>query len=167
MEVNEVRRNGRVISAGTPAVKKAGAGLSARQPSRADQVALSVQAVAFLEAQNRQRVDAWCAERLEQAAEKGGNSAQEQMLKKMDKDLKKLDKCQKIYARVVKGDKVPPEDLRYLERCDPEGYKLALAMRRPNRNPREWESVLNDEDRKELQSGEDMTVSPKAGGSRD
>ena len=159
MEVNEVRRNGRVISAGTPAVKKAGAGLSARQPSRADQVALSVQAVAFLEAQNRQR--------LEQAAEKGGNSAQEQMLKKMDKDLKKLDKCQKIYARVVKGDKVPPEDLRYLERCDPEGYKLALAMRRPNRNPREWESVLNDEDRKELQSGEDMTVSPKAGGSRD
>ena len=159
MEVNEVRRNGRVISAGTPVVKKAGAGLSARQSSRADQVALSVQAVAFLEAQNRQR--------LEQAAEKGGNSAQEQMLKKMDKDLKKLDKCQKIYARVVKGDKVPPEDLRYLERCDPEGYKLALAMRRPNRNPREWESVLNDEDRKELQSGEDMTVSPKAGGSRD
>ena len=154
MEVNEVRRNGRVVSAGTPAEKKAGAGLSARQPTRADKIALSARAVAFLEEQNRQR--------LEQAAEEKGSSAQEQMLKKMDKDLKKLDKCQKIYARVVKGDKVPPEDLQYLERCDPEGYKLALAMRRPNRHPKEWESELDDEDRKELQSGEDMSVSPKA-----
>lgn len=146
MEVNEVRRNGRVISAGKPAAKQTGAGLSARRPSRADKVALSQQAVAFLEEQNRQR--------LAQAAEKKESSAQEQLLKKLDKDLKKLDKCQKIYARVVKGDKVPPEDLQYLEKCDPEGFKLALAMRRPNKHPKEWESELDDEDRKELESGE-------------
>lgn len=156
MEVNEVCRNGRVISAGIPAIKKAGAGLSSRQPTRADKVALSRQAVAFLEEQNRQR--------LEQAAEKKESSAQEQLLKKMDKDLKKLDKCQKIYARVVKGDKVPPEDLQYLERCDPEGFKLALAMRRPNRHPKEWKSELDDEDRKELQSGEDMKAFSKPQG---
>lgn len=157
MEVNEIRRNGRVISAGMPAVKKMGAGLSARQPSRADKVALSRQAVAYLEEQNRQR--------LAQAAEKKESSAQDSLLKKLDKDLKKLDKCQKIYARVVKGDKVPPEDLQYLERCDPEGFKLALAMRRPNRHPKEWESELDDEDRKALQSGEEMASfsEPKGG----
>ena len=103
MEVNEVRRGGRVISAGTPAGKKTGTGLSAGRPSRADKVALSMQAVAYLEEQNRQR---W-----EQTSEKKESSAQEGLLKKLDKDLKKMDKCQKIYARVVNGDKVPPEDL--------------------------------------------------------
>lgn len=147
MEVNEVRRNGRVISAGTPAGKQAGAGPSARQPGRADKVALSRQVVACLEEQNRQR--------LAQAEEKKESSAQESLLKKMDKDLKKLNKCQRIYARVVNGDKVPPEDLQYLERCDPEGFKLALAMRRPKKHPKEWESELDDEDRKELRSGEE------------
>lgn len=145
MEVNEVRRNGRVISAGMPR-KEAGAGLSARRPGRADRVALSRQVVACLEEQNRQR--------LAQAEEKDGDSARENLLKGMEKDLKKLNKCQRIYVRVVNGDKVPPEDLRYLERCDPEGFKLALAMRRPKKHPKEWESELDDEDRKELQSGE-------------
>lgn len=158
MEVNEVRRNGRVISAGMPAVKKTGAGLSAQQPSRADKVVLSRQAVAYLEEQNRQR--------LAQAAEKKESSAQDSLLKKLEKDLKKLDKCQKIYARVVNGDKVPPEDLQYLERCDPEGFKLALAMRRPNRHPKEWESELDDEDRKALQSGEEMASFSKPQGTR-
>lgn len=156
MEVNEVRRNGRVIAAATPSGKKAGAGLTAQRLSRADKVALSQQAVAYLEEQNQQR--------MEQLEEKDGKSAKEKMLEKMDKDLKKMNKCQKIYARVVNGDKVPPEDLQYLQRCDPEGYKLALAMRRPNKDPKEWESELDDEDRKELQSGEDMEVCSKPQG---
>lgn len=158
MEVSEIRRNGRVVSAGVPQ-KKAGAGLAARQSARADRLALSRQAVAYIEEQNRQL--------LEQAEKQAGGSGQEQMLKQMDKDLKKLDKCQKIYARVVCGDKVPPEDLQYLERCDPEGFKLALAMRRPKANPKEWESELDDEDRKALQSGEDMQLDSKSrGGAR-
>lgn len=158
MEVNEVRRNGRVISAGMPH-KKAGDALSAQRSVRADQVALSRQAVAYLEEQNRQR--------LAQAEEQDGSSAREALLKKMEKDLKKLDKCQRIYARVVKGDKVPPEDLQYLERCDPEGYKLALAMRRPNRHPKQWKSELDDEDRKELQSGEPAESFSKPQGKQD
>ena len=45
MAVNEVRRNGRVISAPAPAGKKAEAVLSGRRPSRADKVALSQQAI--------------------------------------------------------------------------------------------------------------------------
>lgn len=157
MEVNEVRRNGRVVSAGAPAAKKAGAALAAHKATRADQMALSQQAVAFLEEQNRQR--------LAQAEEKDESSAREKLVEQMGKDLKKMDKCQKIYARVVKGDKVPPEDLQYLQRCDPEGFKLALAMRRPNKHPKEWESELDDEDRKALQSGEDMELSkPQSAG---
>lgn len=145
MEVSEIRRNGRVISGGMPK-KSVGTGLTAQRAVRADQMALSRQAVAFLEEQNRQR--------LAQAEEQDGGSAREKLLEQMQKDLKKLDKCQRIYARVVKGDKVPPEDLQYLERCDPEGYKLALATRRPNRHPKVWKSELDDEDRKQLQSGE-------------
>lgn len=157
MEVTEIRRNGRVISTQAPQ-KKAASALSARQSARADRLALSRQAVAYVEEQNRQA--------LEQAAQKQAGSEKEALVKQMDKDLKKLDKCQKIYARVVCGDKVPPEDLMYLERCDPEGFKLALAMRRPKRNPKEWESELDDEDRKALASGEDMEISKSQSGAR-
>lgn len=155
MEVNEVRRSGRVVSAGAPSVKKTGTGQSTQRTARADRVALSQQAVAYVEELSQQ----WQA----RAEEQDESSAQKKMLDKMGKDLKKLDKCQKIYARVVKGDKVPPEDLQYLERCDPEGFKLALAMRRPAKHPKEWESELDDEDRKALQSGEDMEITKPQG----
>lgn len=155
MEVSEVRRAGRVITAGAPVGKKVSGGVAAQRTAKADRVALSQQAVAYVEEQNRQ----WQM----QAEERDESSARKQMLEKMEKDLKKLDKCQKIYAHVVKGDKVPPEDLQYLERCDPEGFKLALAMRRPKPDPKECKSELDDEDRKELQSGEDMEVTKPQG----
>lgn len=42
---------------------------------------------------------------------------------------------------------MPPEDLAYLMNNDPEGYKLAMAMRRENPDPEDCESVLDEEDR--------------------
>lgn len=146
MELNEVRRGGRVASAGRAAGKKAEPGLSSGQPSRSDKLALSRQAVAYLEEHNRQM--------LEEARQRKESSAKDGKLDVLEKGLKAMKKCQKIYARVVKGDKVPPEDLRYLEKNDPEGFKLALAMRRPNRNPKEWKSELDDEDRASLVNGD-------------
>lgn len=147
MEVNEVRRGGRVVSAGTAAGKKAAAGPASLRPSRADKLALSRQAVAYLEERNRQFME-------EAQHQQDSSSADKGKLDILEKGLKALNKCQKIYARVVKGDKVPPEDLRYLEKNDPEGYKMALALRQPNRHPREWESELDDEDRASLQNGD-------------
>lgn len=153
MELNEVRRGGRVVSAGTPAVKKAGAKLSSGQPSRSDRLALSRQAVAYLEERNRQM--------LEESRQREADASGKGKMDLLEKGLKAMNKCQKIYARVVKGDKVPPEDLRYLEKNDPEGYKLAVAMRRPNRNPKEWKSELDDEDRASLLSEDGADASPE------
>lgn len=138
----EVRRNGKIASPGKPAK---GAGLRPEVKAKADRLALSRQAVAFLEARSRRLM----AEERKADASGGGKPDL------LEKGLKTLNKCQKIYARVANGDKVPPEDLRYLEKNDPEGYKLALAMRRPKPRPKEWESVLDDEDRAGLDSGSD------------
>ena len=68
-------------------------------------------------------------------------------LDSMEKKLKVMNKCQKIAASIMRGDRVPPEDLAYLMNNDPEGYKLAMAMRRENPDPEDCESVLDEEDR--------------------
>lgn len=39
---------------------------------------------------------------------------------------------------------MPPEDEQYLMTNDPKSYKLALAARKPNPNPKEWDSVLSE-----------------------
>lgn len=64
----------------------------------------------------------------------------------LGEQMKTMDRCHKIAARIMRGDKVPPEDERYLMENDPEGYKLAMAMRTPKRHPKKWESVLKEED---------------------
>lgn len=138
MEVNEVKRGGRVVRAGTPAVKQSKGALTSKAPAKADRLALSRQVLEVLEERNRQL--------MAESRKQEGSSAN----KLLEKGLKTLNKCQKIYARIANGDKVPPEDMLYLERNDPEGFKMALAMRKPKKNPKEWESVLDKEDRAEL-----------------
>lgn len=143
----EVRRNGRVISTGTSGGKKnASASAMKHNQARADRIALSSAAVRYLEEQNRRIQE----EAQKRESDASGDSAKLNLLKK---GLKSLNKCQKIYARVVNGDKVPPEDLRYLEENDPEGYKMALAMRKPNKHPKEWKSVLDEEDKSASSEG--------------
>lgn len=152
----EVRRGGRVVSAKAPTEKREPAGLRVNNQPREDRLALSRQVVGYLEERNRQQ--------LEQYREQEDGSAEERMLDLMDKALKAMDKCQKIFARVAAGDKVPPEDLRYLEKNDPEGFKLALAMRTPKKHPKEWKSVLDDEDRRSLDAGEEQSPGECVGG---
>ncbi len=141
----EVRRGGRIVSTGAAAGRKSAASgpLSPAQ-ARADRLALSRQVVSCLEERNRQIME---------ESQKREKSPEERHLDLMEKALKAMDKCQKIFARVSAGDKVPPEDLRYLERNDPEGYKLALALRTPKKHPKEWKSVLDDEDRERPADG--------------
>ena len=98
----------------------------------ADQLTLSRQALDF--AQERSR-EMWEAQSRQgrQGRLAGMLEALETEKKKldgMDEKLKTMNKCQKIAAAIMRGDRVPPEDLRYLIEHDQEGYKLALAMRR-------------------------------------
>ena len=74
-------------------------------------------------------------------------------LEAMQEQLKAMKRCLEIARRIMRGDKVPPEDMEYLMQNDPEGFKMALAMRRPKKHPKEWESVLKD-DKKSEQSNE-------------
>lgn len=117
----------------------------------ADKFTLSRQALAFVDEQQRKLWD---------AAQERGQAKQNQIsgmldametqkneLDSMSKKLKMMNKCQKIAAAIMRGDRVPPEDLQYLMLHDKEGYKMALAMRRPKKDPKEMKSVLDEEDK--------------------
>ncbi len=73
--------------------------------------------------------------------------AKEKSLDALEKMLRAQDLCMKIAARIMRGDKVPPEDEKFLMENDPNGYKLAMACRKPKKHPKEWKSLLKDEDR--------------------
>ena len=72
----------------------------------------------------------------------------------LGEQMKTMERCHKIASRIMRGDKVPPQDEQYLMMNDPEGYKLALAMRKPKKHPKEWESVLKDEEKEQSQAAE-------------
>lgn len=80
----------------------------------------------------------------EQKPDKEGGSSLYDSLKR---DMKTQDKCLKIAVRIQKGDKVPPEDLAYLAKTDPQAYMMAIALRHEKPDPKKWESVLDEEDR--------------------
>lgn len=147
----ELRRNEQIART---AAKKAEASAPARKaPARpaVDKVTLSRQAVSYLEEQNR-RMWQYQQEREQRRqsrldSELSALDTAKNRLKRMEDELDILNKCQKIAASIMKGNRVPPEDLRYLMEHDQAGYKLAMAMRRHNPDPEDEESVLDDEDR--------------------
>ena len=132
--------------------------------SKEDRLSLSRQAVAYLEEQNRQFQEKLEQRRMENAERVthtafDSSGGDEQSLDQLEKSMKTMQKCQKIAARIMRGDKVPPEDEQYLMNNDPDGYKLAIALRKPKRKPKEWESVLDDEDKN---SGESVDGASEA-----
>lgn len=77
-----------------------------------------------------------------------GNSAEEEELDALSQQLKTQMKCLEIAMRLMKGKKIPPEDEQYLMENDPEGYKIAMALRKPpKKDEKECESVLDEEDK--------------------
>ena len=151
----ELRRNARMEQTaprkgeGSPEGAKAPAKEAPKQP--ADQLSLSQQALAYAE---EQRQKLWGSAQEEEGRHQGhldslldAMETKKDELDSMSEKLKTLSKCQKIAAAIMRGDRVPPEDLRYLMEHDKEGYKMALAMRRPKKDPEEVESVLDEEDR--------------------
>lgn len=149
MELNgttRLRQSGQAVR--TERKKEVLGKTAARQPRGGDRLALSRQVSAIVAEHNRQIEAARrAAQRTRGEGGTSGASGEEALLDAMHKRLKAALKCQKIAARIMAGDRVPPEDRRYLENSDPEGYKLALAMRKPKKDPKEWESVLDEEDK--------------------
>lgn len=123
-----------------PRAEKKPAGVRAGlSKPRTDKASWSQAALSFLQEVNRQ--DAEQRRKLLEAKQKGNGE-----LDALNESLKKMERCQKIASRIMRGDKVPPQDEMYLLDNDPDGYKLALACRKPKEKPKEWESVLKDEE---------------------
>ena len=141
------RRAARTAHAANPAPRaaKKPAG-PALVKSRTDKTSWSQAALSFLQEVNRQDMEK--QRKLLEAKQKGNSE-----LDALGKSLKVMERCRKIASRIMKGDKVPPQDERYLMECDPDGYKLALACRVPKEKPKEWESVLEDEEEESGASG--------------
>lgn len=128
------------------------------QEGKTDSVSLTKQAVETLKEQTERLKNL-----LEQSAETapplavppapwedtGEAEAAKNEAEAMEEQLKAMQRCMEIARRIMRGDKVPPEDMKYLMENDPEGFKLALAMRTPKKNPKEWESVLKDDKKSE------------------
>lgn len=114
----------------------------ARSLPWSDQVTISKDALAYLKEQARRT-----QEQARRQAEKQSGSEGDSELDALSQTMKKMKKCQEIAARIMRGDKVPPEDEAYLMQNDATGYKLALAMRTPKKKPKEWESLLDEEDK--------------------
>ena len=134
----EMRRNEQLSKAMAKKAETADAPAktqTARPQAPTDKVTLSRQALAFVQEQNQKMWDA--AQQREQRRQdrmadrlSALDSAKSEM-DLLNKGLKVLNKCQKIAASIMKGNRVPPEDLEYLMNNDPEDEK----------------SVLDDEDR--------------------
>jgi len=81
----------------------------------------------------------------------------EEMLKQLDEARKQSEaaaeafekqrKCILIAMRIMCGDKVPPEDYRYLAEHAPGMLAMAIMMRRAKENPEEHKRVSEDEKR--------------------
>lgn len=140
----QMRRTERIAN-NAPQAERRPAALSLKG-TRTDKLALSQGALSYLQELNRQEREQ--QQKLLEAKRRGGDEVDA-----LTRNLKIMEKCRKIAARIQAGDKVPPEDERYLMDHDADSYKLALALRKPKEKPREWDSVLEDEDR-ESSSGE-------------
>lgn len=126
-----------------------------------DRLSISRQAVSFVQEQNR--IAREIANIIRRFTDNGKTEEQGKTEDEMlAEELKVKQRCQKIAARVMAGDKVPPQDLRYLAENDMQTYKLALAARMmaPKKKPKKWESALEDEEEQTA----NQTGGPESGG---
>ncbi len=150
----EMRRNERLDKVMAKKAENSAAPARAQaQPAQkqapADKVSLSRQALDWLEEQSQKMWEQNQSREQRQGGAYGALSALDSAGSELDllsKAADVQDKCLKIAASIMKGDRVPPEDLEYLMKNDPEGYKLALALRREKEDPEDCESVLGNKE---------------------
>lgn len=157
MRITGKRLGGTVRQAPT----KQGAKATAQAPAgkaRQDKLEISRQAAKLL------------AERAKEMTANIGSAGQEEKepstgvawLDHMKKELDIMDKCARISGSISAGDRVPPEDLKYLKEHDMQAYRLAMVTRKPKRDPADKESVLSEEDKAELEGRTSSGGSPEA-----
>ena len=160
LSISGQRRRAVQTANAAPQAEKKPAG-TAKGPARprSDRASWSQAALSFLQEANRQDMEE--RRKLLEAKQKGNGE-----LDALNEALKKMERCQKIASRIMRGDKVPPQDERYLLDNDPDGYKLAIACRKPKEKPKEWESVLEDEEQEGggSDSGGEAAESPEPSG---
>lgn len=108
MELSVTGRLKRAAQTARPQVQKAPEEKTRVQQRREDRLTLSKQALTMLEEQNRQARE----RRAKEIEEKKQGADAE--IDAMTKALKKMLKCQKIAARIMAGDKVPPLSLIHI-----------------------------------------------------
>ena len=157
MELSTTGELRRGAQAGTVTGRKAekqDAPAGTRTPKEpVDKLTLSRQAVAYVEEQSRKMWDE-VREREQQRRSRMNAEPSSGELDLLSQGLRVLELCQKIAASIMKGDNVPPEDLKFLMENDPDGYRLAMAMRRHKEDPEDVDSVLEDEDKNGDRAGE-------------
>lgn len=159
LSVSGLRRRAVDIMKDTPQAERKPAGTGTAPALRragGDKTAWSQAALSFLQDLDRQDMER--QRKLLETKQKGDSE-----LDALTKALKTMEKCQKIAARIIKGDKVPPQDERYLMENDPDGYKLALACRQPKEKPKEWKSVLDEEEQEGGGSGGETAEATESG----
>ena len=150
----EMRRNERLDKVMAKKAENSAAPARAQaQPAQkqapADKVSLSRQALDWLEEQSQKMWEQNQSREQRQGGAYGALRALDSAGSELDllsKAADVQDNCLKIAASIMRGDRVPPEDLEYLMKNDPEGYKLALALRREKEDPEDCESVLGNKE---------------------
>lgn len=163
MEVRRMLWGERALPAAAKPAQKGERKASAR-PS-ADRLELSRQWVEAMEEQRARTQAALLAGGKKAEEDSGGllgyMETEEDKLDAMSEQLDTQMKCLKIAMNMMKGKKVPPEDERYLMEHDPDGYKLAMAMKSMTKeDKKQCESVLDDEDKEGGESGETGEAAP-------
>ena len=137
----------------------------------ADRLELSRQWVEKAQEQSAQ-LQALLAQSTGQDKEEGGLLAymetEEEKLDALSEEMDVQMKCLKIAMNIMKGKKVPPQDEKYLMEHDPNGYKLAMAMKTMvKEDKKECKSVLDDEDKKDGEASETGESAPAEAPSSD
>lgn len=62
------------------------------------------------------------------------------------KEYENLGKCLEISRRILKGDKVPHKDMKFLMEKQPKLYKQSILLRASNAHPKKHKSLVKDEE---------------------
>lgn len=114
---------------------------------------------ALKSAEEKEKLEAQ-EEAKKKAEEEAKIKAQEQQLEMLREELKNskeqadaaaegfesFGKCLTIAQRITRGDNVPMKDMKYLMEHEPDLYKQAIMLRQPNDDPKNYKSVLDEDD---------------------
>lgn len=159
LSIRPVGQGGRKIVCAAAARTADGAAKTKTEPTDADRLELSRAAMSWVETLNDRNLQ----ERERQEALKQKLAGQSDLLNQLDsanetadaqgENFRVMERCFKIASNIMSGKRVPPKDLQYLMEHDPKLYQLAVAMRRSDKDDKECDPVVKDED-EEASTGE-------------